>query len=110
MTKVGRWYAPVSCTVLAGSLLFGTAAAAQEIDYSKAERFLNWNTSRMVSGDEVNAHWYENGDTDRFWYRNKTGSGYEFMFVDPVRGVRRPLFDHFRKQSVCAAMQPIGQI
>ena len=35
----------------------------------------------------------ETGDPDRFWYRNNTGSGYEFVMVNPAAGSREPLFD-----------------
>jgi dipeptidyl aminopeptidase/acylaminoacyl peptidase len=76
--------------------LAAAPAAAQNVDYSRAERFLSWNTTTLIAGDQVNANWFEAGNRDRFWYRNKTGSGYEFVFVDPAQGVRRPLFDHYR--------------
>ena len=71
-------------------------ALAQTVDYSRAERFLTWNTERIIAGAEVIPNWMETGDTDRFWYRNNTGSGYEFVLVDPAVGSRAPLFDHYR--------------
>ena len=46
------------------------AALAQTVDYSHAERFLTWNTERMIAGAEVVPNWLKTGDTDRFWYRN----------------------------------------
>lgn len=55
---------------LVALLAGGGAAAAQEVDYSRAERFLTWNTERMIAGAEVVPNWLETGDTDRFWYRN----------------------------------------
>jgi dipeptidyl aminopeptidase/acylaminoacyl peptidase len=76
--------------------LASAPAATQEVDYARAERFLTWHTTGLIAGDQVNPNWYETGDRDRFWYRNKTGSGYEFVFVDPSNGTRRPLFDHYR--------------
>ncbi len=81
--------------------LFATLAGpgvvlAQTVDYSRAERFLTWNTERMIAGAEVVPNWMETGDTDRFWYRNNTGSGYEYVLVNPVAGSREPLFDHYR--------------
>ena len=39
------------------------------------------------------------GDTDRFWYRNNTGSGFEFILVNPAATGRDPLFDHYRLAS-----------
>ena len=81
---------------IAALLVFGTAglAAAQGTmaDYQRADRLLNWNTDDLVSGDPVNPQWLNDGN--RFWYRNKTGSGFEFVLVDPVRATRAPLFDH----------------
>ena len=67
---------------------------AQTPDYMKAERFLSWHASPLISGDDVNPTWIANGN--RFWYRNKTGSGTQFMIVDPVRNTQGPLFDHAR--------------
>ncbi|MCU0636204.1 MAG: S9 family peptidase [Gemmatimonadaceae bacterium] len=63
-------------------------------DYSRAEQFLTWNVARLITGDEVNPQWYKDGT--RFWYRNKTRGGSEFIAVDPARGSRAPLFDHAR--------------
>ena len=71
-------------------------ALAQTVDYSRAERFLTWNTERLIAGAEVTPNWFETGDTERFWYRNNTGSGYEFVLVDPAGSSREPLFDHYR--------------
>ena len=84
---------------LASLALFacGVAAArapAQEVDYNRAERFLSWHTSRMISGDEVSPNWLEDGR--RFWYRNKLGEGHEFIVVDPSAPSRRRLFDQNR--------------
>ncbi len=43
---------------------------AQAVDYSRAERFLTWNTERLIAGAAVAPNWMETGDADRFWYRN----------------------------------------
>jgi dipeptidyl aminopeptidase/acylaminoacyl peptidase len=72
----------------------GGAASAQTVDYQRAERFLNWNTTDLIAGDQVNPSWMQDGN--RFWYRNKTGGGSEFIIVDPVRNAKGPLFDHAR--------------
>jgi dipeptidyl aminopeptidase/acylaminoacyl peptidase len=69
-------------------------AAAQTPDYSRAERLLSWNASSLISGDEVSPRWMTGGN--RFWYRNKTSNGFEFILVDPVRNTRAPLFDNYR--------------
>ena len=78
------------------ALVVPEAVRAQTVDYSRAERFLTWNTERLIAGAEVVPNWLETGDTDRFWYRNTTGSGYEFVLVNPAAGSRAPLFDHYR--------------
>ena len=75
-------------------LAFAAAAPAQQVDYQRAERFLNWHTTDLIAGDEVDPEWL--GDGNRFWYRNKTGSGSEFVLVDPARDDKRPVFDHAR--------------
>ena len=87
------------------SLLWGTtalalytpAASAQEVDYNRAERFLSWHSSQMLSGDQVRPNFLEDGR--RFWYRNRLGEGHEFVVVDPSAGSRRPLFDHHQLAS-----------
>ena len=69
-------------------------ARAQEVDYHRAEMLLGWHTSPLIAGGPVTPNWIN--DSDRFWYRNNTGSGHEFTFVDPAANVKRPLFDHAR--------------
>ena len=87
-----------SCLVGALSLVawlgLATAAVAQQVDYNRADRFLTWNTSLLVSGDQVRPNWM--ADKNRFWYRNKTSTGHEFVLVDPIRNSQGPLFDHYR--------------
>lgn len=71
-----------------------TPVQAQEVDYHRAELLLGWHTSPLVAGGPVVPNWIN--DTDRFWYRNSTGAGHEFTFVDPTANEKRPLFDHYR--------------
>ena len=86
----------VVTAALFAALTATSPAVAQTVDYSRAERFLTWNTERMIAGARVAPNWLETGDTDRFWYRNNTGSGYEFVLVNPAAGSRERLFDHYR--------------
>ena len=74
----------------------GPAAAPPPpgVRYDRAEQLLTWNSTRMVTGDEVQAQWFRDGS--RFWYRNKLRQGAEFVLVDPVRGARELLFDNAR--------------
>jgi dipeptidyl-peptidase 4 len=62
------------------------------VRYDRAEQLLTWNSTRLVTGDEVQAQWFRDGS--RFWYRNKVRQGAEFVLVDPVRGARDLLFDN----------------
>ena len=71
-----------------------SAASPREIRYDRAEQMLSWNTTRLVTGDEVQPQWMKDGA--RFWYRNKIRQGAEFVLVDPVRGARDLLFDNAR--------------
>jgi dipeptidyl-peptidase 4 len=69
---------------------------------SRAEQLLTWNTALLVSGDEVQPQWLPDGN--RFWYRNKTPNGAEFVMVDPVRNTRALVFDNAR---LAAAMSTV---
>ncbi len=82
---------------IVGLALAPASAASQAVDYNRAERFLSWHTSGMVSGDQVSPNWLEDGR--RFWYRNSLGEGHEFVVVDPTAQRRSPLFDHHRLAS-----------
>jgi dipeptidyl aminopeptidase/acylaminoacyl peptidase len=82
------------CTLAAGLAFTPIILAAQRVDYTRAERFLPWNASPIVAGDSVRPNWMV--DKTRFWYRNKTGSGAEYVLVDPVRNTRSLLFDNGR--------------
>jgi dipeptidyl-peptidase 4 len=82
----------VLAAALAAAVL--SAPAAAQVDYARAERLLPWHTQRLVSGDQVQPQFIRG--SDRFWYRNKTATGAEFVLVDPVANRRGPLFDHAR--------------
>ena len=62
--------------------------------YHRAERLLAWNVNPLISGGAVAPQWMSGGN--RFWYRNQTASGAEFVVVDPERRSRGLLFDHDR--------------
>lgn len=81
-------------TALALWWLCAAGPAAAQVDYARAERFLGWHVNPLVAGDAVDPQWMAGGD--RFWYRNRTLQGFEFILADPAQRVRRPLFDHAR--------------
>src|SRR5687767_9834022 len=85
---------------IAIAVLFGAASAsglAQSratvtvADYERAERFLNYNTNPLVTNGPVRANWLPD---DRFWYRNQTARGFEFVLVDAAKATKTPAFDH----------------
>jgi dipeptidyl-peptidase-4 len=80
--------------VLVAFILAPPFALDAQVTYNRAERFLTWNTTNMISGDQVNATWMQDGN--RFWYRNKTATGADFVVVDPVANSRTLLFDNVK--------------
>jgi len=84
---------PIAALALLTAAL-APGVSAQDVDYNRAERFLPWHTSPMISGDQVAPNWLEDGR--RFWYRNNLGQGHEFVVVDPGVPSRRQLFDRHR--------------
>ena len=88
-------------TILATTALLASTTApghAQDLRprYERANQLLADNARSLVSGDQVRARWLAG---DRFWFRNNTGSGAEFVVIDPAAGARRPMFDHVRLAS-----------
>jgi len=66
-------------------------ASVTAADYMRAEQYLGYNTTPLVSNGPVQPNWLPN---DRFWYRTVTASGGEFILVDAVRATRAPVFNH----------------
>ncbi len=75
-----------------------TQAQVSAVDYARAEQLLPWNAARLVTGDEVAPQWLKDGN--RFWYRNKTRTGAEFVLINPLTNTRSLLFDHARLAAV----------
>ena len=61
---------------------------------------MSYNTAPLVSAATVRPTWLEN---DRFWYRNITNEGAEFVLVDPLEGTRQRAFDHARLAEALSA-------
>jgi dipeptidyl aminopeptidase/acylaminoacyl peptidase len=70
-------------------------AQGTRTDYARAEQLLGWNAQELIVNDAVRARWTTDGG-NRFWYRNRSSKGSEFVIVDAAIGVRRPLFDPVR--------------
>lgn len=86
----------VSALALLFSVAFSASVGAQgtKADYERAEQFLGQNSRLLLAGDAVRPVWLPG--SDKFWYRNNTGAGAEFIAVDPAARTRRPAFDHAR--------------
>lgn len=80
-------------------------------DYARAERSLSQHTAGLVLGSTVSAQWLDDG---RFWYRNRTADGTEFILVDPERRTRARAFDHDRMATALGAelgsQIPVGEL
>ncbi|MEP7346375.1 MAG: DPP IV N-terminal domain-containing protein, partial [Gemmatimonadaceae bacterium] len=89
---------------LALYLILNVTAGAQgtRTDYARAEQLLSWNARELLLHDAVQPRWLA-GDGDRFWYRDRTTRGYEFVMVDPATGAKRPVFDQVRLASSLSA-------
>jgi len=91
------WHYPVKityCVAVAFCLIFNTAAAQQQkaltaADYARAEKFMGYNTNPLVD-HSVQPTWLPDG---RFWYRDSSAAGSEFVVFDPVKLTRQPAFD-----------------
>ncbi|TGE06583.1 S9 family peptidase [Hymenobacter fodinae] len=81
--SVAVWLAPAHASAQQRPVL-----TAQ--DYTRAERFLSYNTQPLIDGSAVQPNWLPN---DRFWYRVLTARGSEYVLVDPARKTRTVAFD-----------------
>ena len=88
-----RFFLSIAAVVVASTLTGAaqTRATVTVADYERAEKFLNYNVNPLVSSGTVRANWLPD---DRFWYRNQTPAGYEFVLVDPARATKTPAFNH----------------
>lgn len=93
----------LALALLAGAPLIGLAQQAPVTtdDYARAERFLSRSTTGLVLGASVRPVWLSE---DRFWYRNNTSEGAEFILVDPEAATRTHLFDHARLAEALGAI------
>lgn len=81
------------CLLLVLFCMEGTGfAQGSKVDYERANT-LDERTRNKVFRSKVNPHWSNDGES--FWYRIKTGPmQFEFIFVEPDKGIRQPAFDH----------------
>jgi len=86
-------------------------------DYQRAQSFLPGNLRHVISSADVAPHWIEK--TNRFWYRQVSPTGAEFILVDADKNTSAPAFDHGRlaaglshaaKHEYSAAALPFSEI
>ena len=80
--------------LMLASTLPGSAQSRATVtvdDYQRAETFMNYNTTPLVSNGPVRATWLPG---DRFWYRSTNAAGSEFFLVDAAKGTKAPAFNH----------------
>ncbi len=70
-------------------------------DYARAEKFMSYYTQPLVTGGYVSPTWMAG---DRFWYREATPAGAEFLLVDPMHGTKAPAFNHAKLAAALSAV------
>ena len=79
--------------ILLASVVVGASSAAQQsraypaANYDRAVRFLGPNMTRLVVGGTVVPNWLPD---ERFWYRDSTATGTNFVLIDPAKRTRGP--------------------
>lgn len=91
----------------AASTSAAAPAALTAADYARAEKFIAYNLTPLVSRTSVRGTWLPG---DALWYRNSgPGGTSEFILIDPARGTRQPAFDHAKvAAALTAARASIG--
>jgi len=84
----------VTMTLCAGGLAGAREQALTREDYARAEQFLSWNAVKLARNLDVTPNWIEK--SERFWFKNETADGKEFLVVDAEKGTSEPAFDHAR--------------
>ena len=91
----------LSVTTAAFVPLDAQQAALTAADYSRAEKFMTYNTTPLVLRSGVRPTWLPDG---RFWYRVTTENGSEAFIVDPVKATKGAC-----DLPACKAAEPTGR-
>ncbi len=70
----------------------------KKANYKLAARFSSAKLEKMVFSTSVDPHWLKY--SERFWYSYETPEGKTFYLVDPVRKIKRPIFDNVKMASM----------
>jgi len=75
-------------------VLFSIGLSAQGTlkDYQRAEKFLRVNVEKIIYNTQVIPHWLK--DTPKFWYKNNSRQGKQFIMVDTKRKSKVLAFNH----------------
>ena len=93
-------FAAVALATPAFSIL-AQQRAMPAAEYARAERYMSYNTTPLVTGAAVRPTWISD---DRFVYRRSTAAGGgDVMIVDPVHGTRTRLLDDPKMSAAVAA-------
>jgi dipeptidyl-peptidase-4 len=65
-------------------------SALTAADYARAEKMLSYNTVPMVDHAGIRPNWLAD---NRFWYRNTTAAGSEFVLINAADGARQVFSD-----------------
>lgn len=98
-----KCYRSVAMLITAAIVLQGQGFSQQVLtaaDYQRAEKFMSYNTGQLVDKGSVRPTWMEG---EKFWYRNSTSAGNEFILVDPAKGTRAAAFDHTKLAATLSA-------
>jgi dipeptidyl-peptidase 4 len=95
------------CLTLKSSQVYSESAqpVLGDEDYRRAEAMLARNALPKIHNARVAPIWLPNSDI--FWYRRQTQTGWEFMAVDPDKATRAIAFDHAKLAT--AVSQAIGR-
>ncbi len=76
-------------TILSAAPALQAQRVLTTADYDRAARMLSFNLAPLVSGGTVAATWLPDG---RFYYKNTTADGSEFLLVNPAKKTTVALF------------------
>jgi dipeptidyl-peptidase-4 len=88
-----------SAVILALSGFYSASTLAQQPkqytseDYAAAERFMSYNVNPLAWQGAVKAEGLDDG---RFWYRDASQSGINYILLDPAKGTRAAAFDQVK--------------
>jgi dipeptidyl aminopeptidase/acylaminoacyl peptidase len=69
-------------------------------DYARAEKMLGYNTAPLVDHAGIRPNWLAD---NRFWYRNTTASGTEFVLINAADGSRQVFSDQTKLNAAIGA-------